>query len=98
MAKKFPLKPKHPEKICWGCDKYCSAKDLQCGNGSERIQHPIELDGEEWYRKGDWRDLLSEEQLREVGMLPENNEVLPVRRNGKPHFKIPIKPVDKSAG
>ncbi|MBQ1657017.1 MAG: DUF3079 domain-containing protein, partial [Rhodocyclaceae bacterium] len=21
MAKKFPLHPKHPERICWGCDK-----------------------------------------------------------------------------
>ncbi|MBS0174921.1 MAG: DUF3079 domain-containing protein, partial [Nitrospira sp.] len=23
MAKKFPLHPKNPERICWGCDKYC---------------------------------------------------------------------------
>ncbi|MGN6661313.1 MAG: DUF3079 domain-containing protein, partial [Achromobacter mucicolens] len=23
MAKKFPLHPKHPERICWGCDRYC---------------------------------------------------------------------------
>ena len=52
MAKKFPIAPKHPERICWGCDKYCSADDLQCGNGCERIQHPIEMDGAEWYKKG----------------------------------------------
>ncbi|HFQ9482020.1 TPA: DUF3079 domain-containing protein, partial [Pseudomonas aeruginosa] len=25
MAKKFPLHPSHPERICWGCDRYCSA-------------------------------------------------------------------------
>ena len=31
MAKKFPIYPKHPERICWGCDKYCLAEDLQCG-------------------------------------------------------------------
>ena len=37
MAKKFPIFPKHPERICWGCDKYCRAEDLQCGNGCERI-------------------------------------------------------------
>ena len=33
MAKKFPLHPKHPERICWGCDKYCSIDALGCGNG-----------------------------------------------------------------
>ena len=43
MAKKFPIFPKHPERICWGCDKYCKDDDLLCGNGCERIQHPIEL-------------------------------------------------------
>ena len=31
MAKKFPLNPKHPERTCWGCDKYCSVDALQCG-------------------------------------------------------------------
>lgn len=48
MAKKFPLHPKHPERICWGCDKYCSVDELRCGNGSDRTQHPIELFGEDW--------------------------------------------------
>jgi hypothetical protein len=45
MAKQFPLHPKHPERICWGCDKYCAAKDLMCGNGSGRTQHPAEMLG-----------------------------------------------------
>ena len=54
MAKKFPLHPKHPERICWGCDKYCPADDLACGNGSDRTQHPIELLGEDW---AEWRPL-----------------------------------------
>ena len=54
MAKKFPLHPKYPERICWGCDKYCPAKDLQCGNGSGRTQHPAEMLGEDWYQWGDW--------------------------------------------
>ena len=48
MAKKFPLHPKHPERICWGCDKYCSKDALGCGNGSDRTQHPAELLGEDW--------------------------------------------------
>ena len=26
--------PAHPERICWGCDKYCPADDLACGNGT----------------------------------------------------------------
>ncbi len=54
MAKRFPLHPKHPERICWGCDKYCSTSDLQCGNGSGRTPHPAELLGEDWYLHGDW--------------------------------------------
>jgi len=54
MAKKIPLNPKHPERICWGCDKYCSVDSLACGNGSSRTQHPAELLGEDWYTVGDW--------------------------------------------
>ncbi len=45
---KIALNPKHPERICWGCDKYCPANDLRCGNGTIRTQHPIELFGEDW--------------------------------------------------
>jgi len=51
MAKKFPIKPAHPERICWGCDKYCPADDLACGNGTIRTPHPAELFGDDWY---DW--------------------------------------------
>jgi DUF3079 family protein len=42
------LYPKHPERVCWGCGKYCPAEDLGCGNGTIRTPHPIELLGEEW--------------------------------------------------
>lgn len=45
---KLALNPKHPERICWGCDKYCPADDLACGNGTIRTQHPAELFGEDW--------------------------------------------------
>lgn len=48
MSKKFPQQPAHPERNCWGCDRYCSAGAMLCGNGSERTQHPIELFGLEW--------------------------------------------------
>ena len=51
MAKKISLHPAHPERICWGCDKYCPADSLSCGNGSERALHPVELFGEDWL---DW--------------------------------------------
>ena len=54
MAKKFPLHPKHPERICWGCDKYCPADSLACGNGSARTPHPAEMLGDDWYTYGDW--------------------------------------------
>jgi len=52
MAKNFPLNPKHPERICWGCDRYCPAQALACGNGSGRVMHPVEMQGETWYE--DW--------------------------------------------
>ena len=45
---KLTLNPKYPERVCWGCDKYCSADDLRCGNGTIRTQHPVELFGEDW--------------------------------------------------
>lgn len=48
MKKIFPVHPANPERICWGCDKYCAAKDMMCGNGSDRTQHPYELFGENW--------------------------------------------------
>ena len=51
MAKKFPLHPVHPERICWGCDRYCPADAMQCGNGSLATPHPSELFGDDWM---DW--------------------------------------------
>ena len=48
MARRFPILPAHPERICWGCDKYCPADSLACGNGSDRSLHPVELWGEDW--------------------------------------------------
>ena len=50
--KVLALHPKHPERICWGCDKYCSAKELRCGNGSGRTPHPVEIFGEDWLTHG----------------------------------------------
>ncbi|MHB1199737.1 MAG: DUF3079 domain-containing protein [Polaromonas sp.] len=52
MAKKFPNHPQHPERVCWGCDLYCPARDMRCGNGSDRTQHPVELFGEDWLEWG----------------------------------------------
>lgn len=49
MKPRYPLHPKHPERICWGCDKYCPAERMACGNGSERAMHPAEIFGEDWH-------------------------------------------------
>ncbi|MEJ2078692.1 MAG: DUF3079 domain-containing protein [Acidobacteriota bacterium] len=46
--KRYPLHPRHPERVCWGCDRFCPADDLRCGNGTVRAMHPIELFGEDW--------------------------------------------------
>ncbi|HZW73017.1 MAG TPA: DUF3079 domain-containing protein [Caldimonas sp.] len=48
MRRKFPVRPAHPERNCWGCDRYCAADAMLCGNGSERTQHPVELFGDDW--------------------------------------------------
>jgi len=42
------LHPKHPERICWGCDRYCPADELGCANGTIRAPHPSELFGDDW--------------------------------------------------
>lgn len=54
MAKNFPVNPSHPERICWGCDRYCPAKSLACGNGADRTMHPVEMFGEDWAEPNDW--------------------------------------------
>jgi hypothetical protein len=48
-----PLYPRHPERVCWGCNKFCPAAELACGNGTIRTPHPIELLGEDWLEPGD---------------------------------------------
>ena len=52
MAKVFPIRPAHPERNCWGCDRYSAADAMISGNGTERTQHPIELFGEGWASEG----------------------------------------------
>jgi len=49
----FPIHPKHPERICWGCDKLCPAEDMRCGNGTIRAPHPVELIGDDWWKTED---------------------------------------------
>ncbi len=52
----LPLHPQHPERTCWGCDKYCPADDLACGNGTIRALHPVELFGDDWVAWIEHRD------------------------------------------
>lgn len=47
----FPIHPRHPERICWGCKRYCSADDMVCGSEVERAQHPVELFGDDWFAR-----------------------------------------------
>jgi hypothetical protein len=47
-APRLPIRPRYPERICWGCDKYCPADSLACGNGTIRTAHPVELFGDDW--------------------------------------------------
>ena len=41
----------------------------------------------EWYKSGDWSNLLSEQQQRELGLLPEPQQP----KAAKPHIKLPVK-------
>ena len=61
---RIPLRPKNPERICWGCHKYCPAEDLACGNGTIRAPHPVELFGEDWL---EWMAGQSKEIDHEAG-------------------------------
>ena len=63
---KVPLFPKNPDRVCWGCDKYCPADALDCGNGTVRTQHPIEIFGEDWLEFGREREE-REKQLEVAG-------------------------------
>ncbi|MGC4064006.1 MAG: DUF3079 domain-containing protein [Polyangiaceae bacterium] len=65
---RFPEHPAHPERICWGCDKMCPARDSSCGNGTERTPHPEELFGSDWRS---WFDSqLEHSQLEHSPVLP----------------------------
>jgi hypothetical protein len=48
LMAKMPVRPAHPESICWGCDRYCPATNLGCANGTIRTPHPCELFGDDW--------------------------------------------------
>ncbi|WP_312836101.1 DUF3079 domain-containing protein [Comamonas sp.] len=65
MAKRFPIHPAHPERTCWGCDRYCAASSMACGNGSERSAHPVELFGPDW---AEWDPLASQPAEGDVGV------------------------------
>jgi hypothetical protein len=56
---KLPLNVPHPERVCWGCDKYCPADDLACGNGTIRTPHPSELFGDDWLEWSRSREAVS---------------------------------------
>ena len=63
---KISLNPKHPERVCWGCDLYCPADAMRCGNGTVRTQHPVELFGEDWL---EWESERNEKQTRPADQL-----------------------------
>ena len=52
VSRNLPLHPGHPERVCWGCARYCPADDLACGNGTDRAQHPSEIFGDDWLAHG----------------------------------------------
>jgi hypothetical protein len=74
---KVPLHPKHPERICWGCDKYCPADSLACGNGTIRTQHPVELFGEDWL---EWSPDNSADNESQIPIQHEFSEKLDIRQ------------------
>lgn len=67
--KRIPLLPANPDRVCWGCDKYCRADDLACGNGTIRTPHPVELFGEDWL---EWSE---RPRPKHDGRTPTNGDV-----------------------
>ena len=65
---RIPFQPSHPERICWGCDKYCPADDLACGNGTIRTLHPAELFGADWV---EWSDRGAEALATSASAAPD---------------------------
>ena len=70
--KRFPIDPPHPERNCWGCDRYCASSALMCGNGSERTQHPVEFFGSDW---ATW--LPPQEQAAPAAVRPDPTLAVP---------------------
>ena len=66
-TKRFPDHPKHPERLCWGCERYCSSADMLCGNGAVRTPHPEELFGEDWRNEGLSHSAADDLQVGSVG-------------------------------
>ena len=68
------LHPKFPERICWGCHRYCPAHDLGCRES--RVLHPIETDGSDWLELEQARDAerveirVSGTRTVQIGELP----------------------------
>lgn len=77
MAKKFPTLPSHPERVCWGCDHYCVANDMRCGNGSDRTMHPVELFGEGWEKWGGTVEATSGGEVVSQGAAATNLSLQP---------------------
>lgn len=59
-----PVHPKHPDRICWGCDRYCPVDDPACGNGNILTAHLAQLFGEDWL---DWVERRIEPRAIEAG-------------------------------
>lgn len=75
MAKKFPINPIKPERICWGCNRFCAADSLDCGNGAERTQHPAELFGSDWM---DWGLGSSGSEKRQEDLVVEHTMLIKI--------------------
>ncbi|MEO7273334.1 MAG: DUF3079 domain-containing protein [Vicinamibacterales bacterium] len=67
------LSPRHPERICWGCDRYCRADDLACGNGPIRTAHSCELFGDDWLEWSTERDKASAQAPAPTRLRPSEH-------------------------
>lgn len=81
MAKtRIAYSPANPERTCWGCEKYCPANDLACGNGSIRTPHPCELFGRDWLEWASDREQRSRPDTAAKPAAPSTTDPGDVRR------------------
>ena len=76
-TKRVALQPRHPERICWGCDKYCAADELASVPGDFRAAP----------RSDDGANLRASGRLRVIPLAADEAAIADVLRDQGPELE-----------